>query len=256
MSDDLPPPPIALVVPAAGLGRRMGNRRKPFLELAGKPLLFHALDRFRSFRDRIVQTLLVLHAEDIPAARRTWGERLEATYGVTRILPGGARRQDSVRAALDHVSGEAGLVVIHDGVRPFVSRRAIAASLDAAEKVGAAVVASPVKPTIKRVADHRVVGTVDRRNLWGAQTPQVFRRSLILGAYQAAQREGPDVTDDAQLVEHLGRPVAIVEGSDLNLKITTAEDLRLAEALLAAGLVPQDDDRAPCHPENAARPPS
>jgi len=235
----LRPPAVALLIPAAGLGRRMGtSQRKVFLELAGKPVLFHTLDRFLSFRDRILQTIVLFHPDDLASAERDLGPTLRAAYGVTDIIGGGARRQDSVRAGLARVGNEAVLVAIHDGVRPFVSRAAVAAVLDAAEQVGAAIVAAPMKPTVKRVADRRIVATVDRRDLWGAQTPQVFRRDLILDAYAAAERDGLHVTDDASAVEHLGHPVAIVPGSDLNLKITTPEDLDLARAILAAGLAP------------------
>jgi 2-C-methyl-D-erythritol 4-phosphate cytidylyltransferase len=232
-------PPVALLLPCAGLGTRMGGHRKPFLALAGEPLLFHTLRRFRPLQPRIAQTVLILHPDDLAHVERQWGPELESAYHVTDIIAGGARRQDSVRAGLARVRPECELVAIHDGVRPFVSPKAIAASLAAAERVGAAIVATPMKPTVKRAADGRIAATIDRRDLWCAQTPQVFRRSLILQAYQAAERQGLDATDDAQLIEHLGHPVAIVPGSDLNLKITTPDDLALAEAILASGLIPQ-----------------
>ncbi len=230
--------PVALVVPAAGLGTRMGGRRKPFLELAGKPILCHALDRFAPFRHRIAQTVVLLHPDDVAAARDAWAERLAADYGVTDLVAGGARRQDSVRAGLARVEPACALVAVHDAVRPFVPTAAIAACLDAAERLGAAIVALPMKPTVKRVADARIAATVPRRDLWCAQTPQVFRRQLILDAYRAADRDGLDLTDDAQAVEHLGQPIAVVPGSDLNLKLTTPEDLELAEAIVARGLIP------------------
>ncbi len=213
-------------------------QRKPLLELAGKPLILHTLDRFLPFRHRIVQSILLFHPDDVPTVRRELGDTLAGAYGVTDIVAGGERRQDSVRIGLERTSAEAALVAIHDGVRPFVSREAIAASFEAAAEVGAAIVASPMKPTVKRVAEGRIVASIDRRALWGAQTPQVFRRELILDAYAAAERDGLVATDDAQMVEHLGHPVAIVAGSELNLKITTPEDLRLARAMLDAGLVP------------------
>jgi 2-C-methyl-D-erythritol 4-phosphate cytidylyltransferase len=232
---------IALLVPAAGLGTRMG-RRKAFLELAGKPLLFHTLDRFLPFRQRICQTILVLHPDDTAVAESEWGDALRRTHRVTDIVAGGPRRQDSVRSGLMRLRPDAHLVAIHDAVRPFVSPRAIAAAFEAAEATGAAIVATPMKPTVKRVAEGRVVATLDRNVLWCAETPQVFRRQLILDAYDAAERDGLDGTDDAQLVEHLGRPVAIVPGPDLNIKVTTPEDLRLAEALLAAGLGPRSSE--------------
>lgn len=229
--------PVALLLPAAGVGHRMGSH-KALLELAGTPLLFHTLGRFLPFRERICQILLVLHPDDLAPVERQWGNVLRERYRVTGLVAGGARRQDSVRAGLDRVSVEAGLVAIHDAVRPFVSPEAVAAAFDAAERVGAAIVACPMKPTVKRVADGRVAATLDRRDLWCAQTPQVFRRQVILDAYAAAERSGVEVTDDAQVVEHFGGTVAIVPGSDVNLKITTPEDLALAEAILAHGLAP------------------
>lgn len=231
------PVPVALLIPAAGIGQRMGGgHRKPFLELAGKPILLHTLDRFLPFRRRIVQTILILHPDDVATADRQLGTTLRQSYRVAEILPGGPRRQDSVRVGLDRLGDDVALVAIHDAVRPFVAAEAVAAALCAAEAVGAAIVASPMKPTVKRVADGRITATVDRADLWCAQTPQVFRRGLILEAY-AADRNGHQATDDAQLVERLGQPVAVVPSSELNLKITTPEDLRLAEAILAAGLI-------------------
>ena len=214
-----------------------GPRRKPFLELAARPILLHTLDRFLPFAGRIIQTILVLHPDDVAPAEEELGAALREIYKVTDILPGGERRQDSVRTGLEHTRPEAALVAIHDAVRPFVSPEAVAGAFDAAEEVGAAIVATPMKPTVKRVEGKRITATVDRRGLWCAQTPQVFRRGLIRDAYAAASNSGFLATDDAQFVERLGHPVAIVPGSELNLKITTPEDLQLAEAILAAGLV-------------------
>ena len=231
--------PVALLIPAAGLGTRMGGQRKAFLELAGKPVLFHTLDRFARLRGRIRQTLIIVHPDDVDAVRREWGAVLVETYAVSEIVPGGARRQDSVLAGLARVDASCEIVAIQDAVRPFVPPSAIAACFDAAEDMGAALVATPMKPTVKQVADGRVLATVGRGNLWCAQTPQVFNRELILDAYAAAERDGLDVTDDAQVVEHFGHPVAVVPGSDLNIKLTTPEDLTLAEAIVANGLIPE-----------------
>jgi len=231
-------PSVALLLPAAGLGTRMGTR-KTLLGLAGKPLVIHTLERFLPFRDQIVQTILIVHPDDADALTERCGDELQARFAVTHVVPGGATRQKSVRAGLGLVSTDADLVAIHDAVRPFVSSHAVAEAFEAAEQVGAAIVATPVKPTVKRVADGRIEATIDRTKLWCAQTPQVFRRSLILEAIDAASREGLVVTDDAQLVERLGHPVAIVPGSELNLKITTPQDLALAEAILASGVLTQ-----------------
>ncbi|MBM4037873.1 MAG: 2-C-methyl-D-erythritol 4-phosphate cytidylyltransferase [Planctomycetes bacterium] len=241
----------------------MGTR-KTLLLLAGKPILLHTLDRFLPFRQRICQTIIVAHPDDLGIIESQWGALLQKTYRVTDLVAGGARRQDSVRAGLARLRPLPSavcrlpsavrplpsadyLVAIHDAVRPFVAPAAIAGALDAAEATGAAIVATPMKPTVKRGADGLITATVDRCGLWCAQTPQVFRRQLILDAYAAADVAQPpsavpgpqsEATDDAQLVERLGHPVAIVPGSNLNLKITTPEDLALAEAILAHGLAP------------------
>ncbi len=239
--------PFALLLPAAGIGARMGGR-KTLLGLAGKPILLHTLDRFLPFRERMCQTIIVAHPDDV-AAIEELRERGHSTFRREKlnvpfsVVPGGERRQDSVRAGLACLRPEAELVAIHDAVRPFVAPAIIAGALDAAEATGAAIVATPMKPTVKRVAGGLIAATVDRRGLWCAQTPQVFRRRLILDAYAAAERDGLDATDDAQLVERLGHPVAIVPGSDLNLKITTPEDLALAEAIVAHGLAPTGEAR-------------
>jgi len=219
---------FALLLPAAGVGARMG-RRKTLLPLAGRPLLLHALERFQAFRQRMCQTIVVAHPDDVAA--------VQAACAGALVVPGAARRQDSVAAGLARVAPEAELVAIHDAVRPFVPEAAIAAALEAAEAAGAAIVATPMKPTVKRVAGGRVAETIDRRGLWCAQTPQVFRRQLILDAYDAARRDAIEATDDAQLVERLGHPVAVVPGSELNVKVTTPDDLALAEAILAHGLL-------------------
>lgn len=230
-------PHAALIIPAAGLGSRMGQR-KAILPLDDRSIIAHTLERFLPLADRFVAVLVVAHPDDLgeiesvlePVARR---------FRSMALVPGASRRQDSVRAGLDATPPDAELVAIHDAVRPFVSTQSVAAALDAAGRLGAAIVAAPMKPTVKRVEGGRVVATLDRGKLWCAQTPQVFRRELLLAAWQAAERDGLAVTDDAQLLEHIGHPVAVVPGSDLNIKITTPSDLALARALLAADLIPR-----------------
>jgi 2-C-methyl-D-erythritol 4-phosphate cytidylyltransferase len=155
-----------------------------------------------------------------------------------KITPGGAERQDSVRIALGLTSAEAELVIVHDAARPFATPAMFAAALAAAARVGGAIVATPVADTLKRVGDEsEIVATVARANLWQAQTPQAFRRDLLVRAHEHAVIDRADripATDDADLVERLGATVAVVDGSTLNFKITTAADLRLAELLAAA----------------------
>ena len=231
-------PPTALVIPAAGLGTRMGQR-KALMALDDKPIIAHTLERFVPLANRFVAVVLVVHPDDAEGVESAI-EGLRGQFASVVVVPGGARRQDSVRAGLEATPAAAELVAIHDAARPFVSARTVVAALEAAAEVGAAIVATPMKPTVKRVEDGLVVATLDREKLWCAQTPQVFRRELLLAAWEAAERDGLEVTDDAQLLEHIGHPVGIVPGSDVNLKLTTPEDLALARAMLAAGLVPAD----------------
>ena len=227
-------PPVALIVPAAGVGMRFnggnGGPRKQYLPLAGRPILLRTLDRFLGISG-IVQRVLVVHPDDYGWTREQWGAELAAA-GVTDIVPGGAARQESVRRGLAVLRNDVAIVAVHDSVRPFVSRRAIEQSISIAAEFGGAVVASRMVATVKRADDRgRIVQTVAREDLWMAQTPQTFRKDLLVQAHAAAERDGVAATDDSFLLERLGMPVIIVEESTSNLKITTPEDLQLAEAI-------------------------
>ena len=161
------------------------------------------------------------------------------------IVEGGAERYDSVVKALERVKPEAEFVAVHDAARPCIVDAWIDAVFAAAVKTGAAILASPINGTIKRAAkDQTIEETVARENLWEAQTPQVFRRQLLIDAY--ARRGKEPATDDAQLVERLGQKVTIVTGSPMNIKITTKEDLRIASALLK--VLPRPKLSGPAHP--------
>ena len=230
---------VTALIVAAGEGRRFGGSvPKQFLPLAGIPLLAHSLRALAI--PGVVDGLVVA----VPPG--TEG-RCRAEVVVPLALPipvalvaGGAERQASVRAALDRVEPGVELVLVHDGVRPFVPRRDLEAVVAAARRHGAAILALPVRDTIKRAgADSpipMVVETIPRHDLWAALTPQAFRRDLLARAHGAA--DGIEATDDATLVERLGHPVAIVPGWPGNLKVTRPEDLALAEALLARGGCP------------------
>jgi len=223
---------LALVLPAAGLGSRMGGPvRKPFLEILGQPVLCHTLRRFQGLPG-LRQVVVVVHPEDLAYVRSSIWPRLRQ-LGATHLIPGGERRQDSVACALDVLRADTDIVLIHDAVRPLVPRRAIEESILAAAEHGAAVVAMPVADTIKRADGDSVAETVPRDGLWLAQTPQTFRLGLIRQAFRAAAEQHFEATDDAQLVERLGLPVRLVRGSHENFKITTPEHLHIAEALLA-----------------------
>ncbi|MFQ6671753.1 MAG: 2-C-methyl-D-erythritol 4-phosphate cytidylyltransferase, partial [Candidatus Tectimicrobiota bacterium] len=158
-------------------------------------------------------------------------------YGLTKVgavVAGGAERQDSVAAGLERVPPEAHVVVVHDGVRPFVTTAMVAAVVEAAQAVGAALTAIPVTDTVKRVAEGAVVETLSREGLFRVQTPQAFRREVLAEALRRARTDGVVATDEAALVERLGMPVQVVAGAETNLKVTTPEDWALAEGMLRA----------------------
>lgn len=216
------------LVVAAGQGRRFGSD-KIWQPLGGLPLVAWSV-RALAAAPSVGQLVLVVAPERLAAARMLL-ERLQVWAGVA--CAGGARRQDSVRAGLAHV-GDWPWVVVHDGARPFVTPDLVEAGVRAAEATGAAVAAIPVTDTVKQVQDETVVATLERASLRAVQTPQVFRRDLLVRAHQQADDE---VTDDAALVERLGVAVRVFAGASENLKVTTPLDWVVAECLYQRGLV-------------------
>ena len=226
-SDPPPEARFAAVVPAAGLGLRMGSR-KLLLPIDGTPILVHALRRLRMARG-CVELVLAVHRDDMDEMLARADQ-----LAVTRVVEGGATRQQSVLAALRAVSEDIALVLIHDAVRPLVRVAVVEAVAVRAADCGAAIAATPSVATVKEVDGRGFIrSTPPREGLWMAQTPQGFARELAVQAHEAAARDGFLGTDDAQLVERLGRPVAVVRDSPDNVKITTREDLVVAEAILA-----------------------
>lgn len=227
---DASEPRWGAVVVAAGRGTRMGTAEsKQFLELGGKPLLIHSLELLQGM-DEVAEIVLVTGASDVERCR-DWCRSYRLSK-VAAVLEGGSERQHSVRLGLRGLGTEWALV--HDGVRPLVTAAAVRACLQRAEQTGAAVLAVPVKDTIKQADEHGViVATPDRSSLWAIQTPQAFRRVRLLEAHEQALASGFLGTDDAMAVERLGDPVSVVEGEYTNIKITTPEDLPYAEFLLA-----------------------
>jgi len=225
-------PAFSAVVAAAGQGTRMGGGvRKPFLLLGGQPILEHVLSRLCAARG-LAEVVVAVHPDDLDSYRRQSGE-LKAKFRVTAIVPGGAVRQESVLAALEATSPGVPLVLIHDAVRPLVLPGLVEKVAARAAETGAAIAAVPSVATVKEVdAEGVIVRTPARERLWLAQTPQGFRRDLILEAHRRARADGFVGTDDAQLVERLGHGVVVVEDSPENLKITNPEDLPLAETVL------------------------
>lgn len=222
---------VRAIIVAAGRGRRIGaGVPKAFLPLAGEPILVRTLRPFEACAD--VHRLVVVVPEELLSR----AEAMVAAAQVTKleaVIAGGPERMHSVARALERISSEAGdILLVHDGVRPFVTPQQIARVIERARAVGAAVLAIPIVETVKEVEGERVIGTVDRRRLYLAQTPQAFRAAILLQAYERALREGIAATDDAALVERCGWPVVVVEGSVRNVKITRPDDLLLAEALV------------------------
>jgi 2-C-methyl-D-erythritol 4-phosphate cytidylyltransferase len=225
-------PKFAVILPAAGRSSRFRDKhyKKPFVPLAGRPVWLHSVERFQA-RDDVKQTILVIAKED----REEFDSKFAANVMILGIdvVAGGAERADSIQNALARVKPDIDFVAVHDAARPCIADEWISRVFETAEKTGAAMLAIPVPGTLKRVAaDNTIEETVSRANLWEAQTPQVFRRELLLEAY--AKRDGFNATDDAQLVERIGAKVTVVTGSPINMKITTNEDLRLAEQALKA----------------------
>ena len=220
------------IIAAAGAGTRMASDRpKQFLLLAGTPVIFHTLKVFEQC-DSIHEVIVVLPAEESAGFLSLAGKF--GVRKVARVVPGGVTRADSVKRGLMAIrSATAEIVAVHDGVRPFVTVEEIDATVAAAKSDGAAILVAPITDTIKQIDGHRIVKTLDRVELRRALTPQCFQYQLLREAYQHADVNDPSLTDESALVEQLGRHVSIVEGSARNIKITTAEDLAIAEAFLA-----------------------
>lgn len=222
------------IIPAAGLGLRMGGAvRKQFLPLGGLPLLVHSLRVFQS--SRVIDSVILAVPEEDVQYCRTEIIGVHGFTKVTYVVAGGRERQDSVRQALAVVDQNVRLVVIHDAVRPFVTDAMVRQIVEAASADGAAIIALPMRDTVKQVgADHLIERTIDRKALWLAQTPQAFRRDWLEEAHRKAESEGLIATDDAFLLEWMGHPVRVVEGSGENIKVTRPEDLVIGEAILAS----------------------
>jgi 2-C-methyl-D-erythritol 4-phosphate cytidylyltransferase len=236
---------IAVILPAAGKSSRFRDKeKKVFTNLDGRAVWLRAAEAFVS-RNDVVQTLVVIAAEDQDLFKRRYGAHI-GLLGID-IVQGGAERFDSVANALARLRDDVDLVAIHDAARPCVTSTMIDSIFAAAAKTGAALLAVPVSDTVKRGDDQgRVETTVPRKGLWLAQTPQVFRRDWLLEAYGRRAQAGADITDDAQLIEAAGHPVYLVTGSASNIKITTREDVALAEAILKSRPAPKTP--RPIHP--------
>lgn len=227
---------VTAIVPAAGAGIRFGGAvKKQFIALNGLPILSHTLRALAASKALASIIVVVPPGEELRGREALELARIDLE---TEVVPGGQVRQDSVYIGLQRAKAETDLVLIHDGVRPFVSREVVLATVEAAKEWGAAIAAVPVIDTIKRVdTDGFVVEALQREQLWSVQTPQVFRYALLMQAHRAIRERGIVATDDAALVERIGGMVKVVRGSYENLKITSEEDLPLAGLILRRWVV-------------------
>lgn len=227
-----------VILPAAGQGKRMGaGKNKLLLEIDGMPILIYTLRVFES--DEMCDGVILAVNE----GEKDEIESLLVQYGIkkaVRLVPGGSERQSSVYAGVKTLENDTDIVLVHDAARPFVDHKHIYSLVKAAEQYGAAILAVPVKDTVKRADGNKVTETFERSSLWSVQTPQGFRVGELRQAHERALEERFLGTDDASLVERLGLDVMIVEGNYDNIKLTTPEDLFFAETIIQKrkGLTP------------------
>lgn len=235
----------AVIFPAAGQSSRFKDKeKKPFANLDGRAVWLKTVEQFIN-RPEVAQCIVVIAAEDQEMFRRRFGANL--AFMNVQIANGGRERFESVANALELLKPEVEFVAIHDAVRPCVTEALITSVFNKAKDTGAAILATPITETVKQVNDKRqITATTPRKGMWLAQTPQVFRRDWLTEAYGMRDQLGKDITDDAQLVEATGQSVHVVEGAATNIKITTRQDLVLAEAILKA--MPKPKVAGPAHP--------
>ncbi len=232
---------IAVILPAAGLGTRMGKNaaektgtsRKQFMLLEGSPILMHTVRKFAA-SDRVTEIVVAVRPEDLEWVRDMVGREFRESR--VRVVEGGDSRQQSVENALRSVSPDTDLVAVHDAVRPFIDLETIHKVFDEAAETGAAIVGVPAVDTVKQVirgTGHvKIRATLPREKLVMAQTPQVFRYDVLARAYDAARQDGFLATDESSLVERMDVEVSVVPGSDRNIKITKPSDMELAHLFL------------------------
>lgn len=221
---------IVAIVPAAGLGKRFGpGANKPFFSLLGKPLVIWSLEVFETLEE-INEVIPVLKVQDMEAGVRVFEQY--ALSKVKKIAPGGKERQDSVYSGLRLLKDKADIVIVHDGARPLIDKNIVKTALDNLSGAEGVVLGVPVKDTIKEARNGIITGTLKRESIWAVQTPQIFHYEPLMNAYRKAIEEKYYCTDDSALVERNGGKVKIIMGSYSNLKLTTPEDIPVAELFL------------------------
>jgi 2-C-methyl-D-erythritol 4-phosphate cytidylyltransferase len=248
---------VGAIIVGAGEGKRMSGRgRKQFVKIGGKPIFAHTLDVFEN-SPAVDHMVVVVPRDSVDFAR----EEVVEEFGfkkVHAVVYGGETRQQSVYSGLKALKEKTGWVLIHDAVRPLVTETLIQRVLDAARKANAAITAVPARDTVKQVESGQIVGTLDRRLLWLAQTPQCFRYDIIMDAHRKAAAEHLQATDDASLVEKYGTRVTVAVGSYSNLKVTSPEDIPIFEYFLRqdnrAKLAAAGSSRSQRRPQRSERP--
>jgi len=236
----------AAIICAAGAGSRFGGKRKkPFVDIEGRAVFLRSVELFAEC-DSVKQIVLAIAPDDEELVKVKWGANL--TFFNVQICFGDVERAGTVSKALQLIRQDIDLVAVHDAARCCVKKQWLDNCLAEAEKTGAAILASPVTDTIKQAENHIVERTIERNNLWQAQTPQIFERELLKNAYAKAARSS--LTDDAQLVEALGHRVSIVRADSSNIKITTQSDMAIAGAILKSR---RKKPEGPLHPYADAR---
>jgi 2-C-methyl-D-erythritol 4-phosphate cytidylyltransferase len=231
---------VAVIICAAGPSSRFGGKRKKqFVDVAGRAIFLRSIELFSS-RDDVKQILLAIPPEDEELVSVKWGANLK--FFNVKTCFGGAERFETVAKALELVKDDIDLIAVHDAVRCCITDKLIDDSFAAAAKSGAAIPACPVSATIKDVKDKTIVKTVDRTGLYEAQTPQVFKASLLKEAYEHLKNlDKSKISDDSQLVEALGHKVTIVQADSSNIKITRQSDIAIAEAIIKSRPKPKPE---------------
>ncbi|MFC1511672.1 2-C-methyl-D-erythritol 4-phosphate cytidylyltransferase [Candidatus Latescibacterota bacterium] len=223
---------LSAIIAAGGTGTRMNAPvPKQLLELSGRTIIEWTLEPFIRCPE-VSEIIIVSELSSLKRIRELLG-RVPTGEKRTAVVPGGGERQQSVRNGLASVGADSDIIVVHDAVRPFVTPREITACAKAAKRYGAASLMRPVRETVKIVYNGIVTSTLDRTTVWITQTPQAFRRDLLEDVHERAEADGFTGTDDCMLVERLGIPVHVVEGSDYNIKITTSADMAVAQTILS-----------------------
>lgn len=224
---------VQVILAAGGYGKRMGSKiPKQMMDLCGKPVILRTVEPF--LKSSIVDGIVIVAYEETIPLIKNIVSRVENIPDIDRIkiIKGGRERQESVSIGLSQLPEDTDIVLIHDAVRPFITEKLIGECISAAEEYGAVTVMRPVKETVKIVKDSFVINTIDRSTVWITQTPQAFRFDIIKDAHKKAVEDGFSGTDDAMLVERMGKDVFVIEGSDTNIKITTKTDFIAAENIL------------------------